>query len=137
MAFLLIVESARHSRENLMSEFHGSSHQIQLAATVSDAVCLIGSAVPDAVIVAVPYLDQSGFSTVQRVTQLFPKSRVLAITTSVTAVEYSHDTCVAAYRLRTDLASAVRELLALIDEGFWDGENREAEESCAPLAQYS
>ena len=137
MTLLLIVESNRRSRENMAREFHGSSHQVQLAATVPDAVCLMGSAVPDAVIVPVPYFDQSGFSTVQHVTQLFPKSRVLAIATSVAAVEYSRNTCVAAYRLKTDLASAVRELLALTDEGFWDGENREAEESCAPLAQHS
>lgn len=139
MKHVLIIENDRCRREQTADTFRTSSHRIQFAATVSDAVCLVETAVPDAVIVSVPYLDQSGFGTLQRVTRLFPSSRVLAITTAVAVVEYSRDTCVAAYRLTADLSSAVRELLALVEEGFWDGEKDDGEGLCPTrtLAQQS
>lgn len=139
MKHILVIEGNRRLHEHTDDQFRTSTHRIQFASTMSDAVCLAESAVPDAVIISVPSLDQHGFETLQRVTQLFPSSRVLAIATAIAVVEYSRNTCVAAYRLRADLPSAVREILALVEEGFWDGEKDDAEGLCPThtLAQRS
>lgn len=122
MKNILVIEGNRHLQEHTDDQFRTSTHRIQFASTTSDAVLLAESAVPDAVIISMLYLDQHGFETLQHATRLFPTSRILAIATTVAAVEYSGNTCLTAYRLRADLLSAVRELLALVDEGFWDGE---------------
>ena len=127
----LIIERDRLRREQAMEELRPYTEQIHGAATVSDAVCLLGTSVSDFVLLSIPRLDQSGFAVVHRATQLSPQSRVLAVTTIV-AVEYIRDTCIGAYRVSADLGSPVRELFTLFKQDIWIDECPHMEVPCAP-----
>jgi DNA-binding NarL/FixJ family response regulator len=132
MARILIIEGGPHVREEMIRTLQLSPHQILLAATVSDGVCLAEQNAPDVVIITVPYLDQTGFSAIHRLARLFPQSHVVAITTTVTAVEYYRDTCISAFRLRADTLRAIQEVLALADYGFWSGDEETQWSTLAP-----
>lgn len=133
MTRILIIEGDPHVREGLMSHLSYSHNQIVLTPTVSDAVCLAESTIPDAVIISAQSLNPFGIEVIHRVNRLFSKSRVVAITTAVTAVEYQRNTRMAVFHLQADVSLAIRELLTLIDEGYWDGGNASRENMYAHM----